>query len=47
MDRRNQSENLVYLASTDWYVIRKADTDEAMPIHISDERAAARLLIEE
>jgi hypothetical protein len=39
-------ENLAYLDSTDWYVIRHADSGEAVPIEISEARAAARLLIE-
>jgi hypothetical protein len=40
-------ENLAYLDSTDWYVIRNADSGEAVPIEISEARAAARLLIVE
>jgi len=40
-------DNLAYLASTDWYVIRKADSGEAIPTEISTARVAARLLIEE
>ena len=40
-------ESLAYLADTDWYVIRKADTGTAVPTDILDARAAARLLIEE
>ena len=45
--REINQENLAYLASTDWYVIRKADTGTAVPTDILDARAAARLLIEE
>jgi|APSaa5957512535_1039671.scaffolds.fasta_scaffold599306_1 hypothetical protein len=36
------SESLSYLASTDWYVIRKADTGVAIPIDVSTKRAEAR-----
>ena len=39
------SENRAYLASTDWYVTRKADSGEAVPSDIAEARAAARLLI--
>ena len=34
-----------YLASTDWMVLRQADSGEAMPNNIKDARAAARLEI--
>jgi len=34
-----------YLASTDWMVLRQADSGEAMPSSIKDARAAARLEI--
>jgi len=34
-----------YLASTDWMVLRQADSGEAMPNSIKDARAAARLEI--
>jgi hypothetical protein len=36
---------LAYLASTDWMVLRQADSGEAMPNSIKDARAAARLEI--
>ena len=32
-----------YLASTDWMVLRQADSGEVMPNNIKDARAAARL----
>ena len=44
-DAEINQENLAYLADTDWYVIRKADTGTAVPTDILDARAAARLLI--
>jgi len=34
-----------YLASTDWMVLRQADSGEVMPNNIKDARAAARLEI--
>ena len=34
--------NQAYLASTDWYASRKADTGEAIPSDIVTARAAAR-----
>ena len=37
--------HLAYLASTDWMVLRQADSGEAMPNNIKDARAAARLEI--
>jgi hypothetical protein len=36
------SESMAYLASTDWYASRKADTGEAIPSDIAALRAAAR-----
>ena len=36
-----------YLASTDWYVIRKEETGTAIPQEILDARAAARASIAE
>jgi hypothetical protein len=38
-------ENLAYLASTDWYVIRKSDSGEPIPAKIKKARAKARLTI--
>ena len=35
-------ESLIYLSSTDWYVIRRSDTGVAIPIDIDEARAAAR-----
>lgn len=40
-------EARAYLASTDWYVVRKAETGEAIPQDILDARAAARLSVVE
>jgi hypothetical protein len=37
--------HLAYLASTDWMVLRQADSGEVMPNNIKDARAAARLEI--
>ena len=34
-----------YLASTDWYITRRADTGEAIPDGITTNRAAARAAI--
>ena len=39
------AEAQAYLASTDWMVLRQADSGEAMPNNIKDARAAARLEI--
>jgi hypothetical protein len=36
------AESMAYLASTDWYASRKADTGEAIPSDIAALRAAAR-----
>jgi len=36
-----------YLASTDWMVLRQADSGEVMPNNIKDARAAARLEIKQ
>jgi len=33
-----------YLSSTDWYAVRYAETDVAIPSNISANRASARLL---
>ena len=39
------NESIAYLASTDWYASRKADTGEAIPSDIAALRAAARAAI--
>ena len=36
------SESRSYLASTDWYVVRRSETDEPIPQDVMDKRAAAR-----
>lgn len=38
-----KSEALTYLASTDWYVVRKAETGKEIPQEIVEKRAEARL----
>ena len=40
-DRKNQ-EARIYLLTTDWYVVRHAETGEAIPQDILDARQAAR-----
>ena len=37
--------SLAYLASTDWYITRKAETGDAVPSEITTLRAAARAAI--
>ncbi|MBL4917991.1 hypothetical protein [Szabonella alba] len=37
-----RAEALAYLASTDWMVIRAAETGKAMPEDVAEARAAAR-----
>ena len=39
--------SLAYLASTDWYITRKAETGDAVPSEITTLRAAARAAITE
>lgn len=41
-----QSQAKQYLASTDWYVIRKIETNVEIPQDILDQRAAARLTLQ-
>jgi hypothetical protein len=36
-----------YLASTDWYVVRHAETGKAIPADVMDARAKARELLSE
>lgn len=36
------SEARAYLASTDWYVVRRSETGEPIPQEVMDKRAAAR-----
>lgn len=43
-DRIN-AESLTYLASTDWYVIRKQETGVDIPQDVLEQRAAARAAI--
>ena len=39
---RTNDEHLKYLQSTDWYVVRKADTGKAIPSDVATKRQAAR-----
>jgi hypothetical protein len=39
---KQKSEATAYLNSTDWYVIRKAETGEAIPADVVSARQAAR-----
>lgn len=39
------SAALAYLAETDWYVIRRQETGEAIPADVLDKRAAARKVV--
>lgn len=42
---KDNQDALSYLASTDWYVVRKMDTGAAIPNNIIENRAAARAKI--
>ena len=44
---RNNDEHLKYLQSTDWYVVRKADTGKAIPSDVVTKRQAARDAIQD
>lgn len=39
---QRNSDALAYLSQTDWYVIRKQETGEAIPVEVLDKRQAAR-----
>lgn len=45
--RRELAEKLAYLQSTDWYVVRYAETGTAIPEDVIAARAAARTRIDE
>lgn len=47
LDRQEEQTLLAYLASTDWYAIRLAETHIEMPAGVVEERAAARARISE
>lgn len=47
LKEREIAEKLAYLASTDWYVVRFAETGVAIPAEVSAGRAAARARIDE
>lgn len=43
LQKENESsEAVMYLRSTDWYVIRSLETGEAIPDKVKEQRAAAR-----
>ena len=44
---RSNDEHLKYLQSTDWYVVRKADTGKAIPSDVVTKRQAARDAIQD
>tara|TARA_B100001996_G_scaffold362527_1_gene330113 strand:+ start:3154 stop:3516 length:363 start_codon:yes stop_codon:yes gene_type:complete len=44
---RSNDEHLKYLQSTDWYVVRKADTGKDIPSDVETKRAAARNAIQD
>ena len=44
---RSNNEHLKYLQSTDWYVVRKADTGKAIPSDVVTKRQAARDAIQD
>ena len=44
---RSNDEHLKYLRSTDWYVVRKADTGKAIPSDVVTKRQAARDAIQD
>ena len=44
---RNNEEHSKYLQSTDWYVVRKADTGKAIPSDVVTKRQAARDAIQD
>lgn len=39
---RSNAENLAYLASTDWYIVRQSETGVPVPDDILEARQAAR-----
>lgn len=41
------AEAEIYLSSTDWYIVRKADTGKAVPSDITTKRAEARTTIDD
>ena len=47
LKEREIAEKLAYLASTDWYVVRFAETGVAIPVEITTARSAARARIDE
>lgn len=47
IQKQNNIKARNYLAETDWYVIRKTETGDAIPQEILDKRAAARASIVE
>jgi hypothetical protein len=47
LDRREEQSLLAYLASTDWYAVRFAETGQAIPEDVVTQRADARVRISE
>jgi hypothetical protein len=47
LDRREEQSLLAYLASTDWYAVRFAETGQAIPEDVVTQRAEARARISE
>lgn len=43
--KQAKAEAQAYLLSTDWYVVRFAETGTAIPQEVTEARAAARLLL--
>lgn len=43
--KQTKAEAQAYLLSTDWYVVRFAETGTAIPQDVAEARAAARLLL--
>lgn len=45
IQQRQNADARAYLSSTDWYLIRRAETGEAVPADILEARVAARALV--
>lgn len=44
---RVNEEARAYLAATDWYIVREAETGRHVPQEVLDKRAAARATVKE
>jgi hypothetical protein len=42
-----REENISYLRDTDWYVIRKSDTGDEIPVEVITKRAECRIKVSE